>query len=113
MLSKALEKSGVYQRLAIDMVRLVGVSSGRQLVFGFMLAAGFLSLWISNTATTLIMLSMALFILTHVENPKLNLVLILGIAYASSVGGIGTQRRNTNNSQDPLLALHNNKSSLQ
>jgi len=90
MLSKALEKSGAHERLAIYMLRVVGVSSGRRLVFGFMLAAGFLSMWISNTATTLIMLPMALAILHQVDNPKLKVALILGIAYASSVGGIGT-----------------------
>ena len=90
MLSKALEKSGAHERLAVYMVKLVGVSSGRRLVLGFMLAAGFLSMWISNTATTLIMLPMALAILSHVENRKLKVALILGIAYAASVGGLGT-----------------------
>lgn len=90
MLSKALEKSNAHERLAVYMVKLVGVSSGRRLVFGFMLAAAMLSMWISNTATVLIMLPMALAILTHVDNPKLKVALILGIAYASSVGGIGT-----------------------
>jgi len=72
------------------MIRLVGVSSGRRLVLGFMLAAGFLSMWISNTATTLIMLPIALAILAHVDNPKLKVALILGIAYAASVGGMGS-----------------------
>jgi len=90
MLSKALEKSGAHERLAVYMVRLVGVSSGRRLVLGFMLAAGFLSMWISNTATTLIMLPMALAILSHVNNKRLKVALILGIAYAASVGGLGT-----------------------
>lgn len=90
MLSKSLEKSGAHERLAVYMVRLVGVTSGRRLVLGFMLAAGFLSMWISNTATTLIMLPMALAILTHVDNKKLKVALILGIAYAASVGGLGT-----------------------
>lgn len=90
MLSKALEKSGAHERLAVYMVRFVGVTSGRRLVFGFMLAAGFLSMWISNTATTLIMLPMALAILSHVDNKNLKVALILGIAYASSVGGIGS-----------------------
>lgn len=90
MLAKALEKSGAHERLAIYMLRAVGVSSGRRLVFGFMLASGFLSMWISNTATTLIMLPIALAILSDIDNPKLRLALILGIAYASSVGGIGT-----------------------
>jgi solute carrier family 13 (sodium-dependent dicarboxylate transporter), member 2/3/5 len=90
MLSKAIEKSGAHQRLAVYMVRLVGVSSGRRLVFGFMLATGLLSMWISNTATTLIMLPIALAILAHVDNKELKVALILGIAYAASVGGIGT-----------------------
>jgi len=90
MLSKALEKSGAHERLAVYMVKLVGVSSGRRLVLGFMLAAGLLSMWISNTATTLIMLPMALAILSHVDNRKLKVALILGIAYAASVGGLGT-----------------------
>lgn len=90
MLSKSLEKSGAHKRLAVYMVRLVGVSSGRRLVLGFMLAAGFLSMWISNTATTLIMLPMALAILANIDNQRLKVALILGIAYAASVGGLGT-----------------------
>ena len=90
MLSKALEKSGAHERLAVYMVRFVGVSSGRRLVFGFMLASALLSMWISNTATTLIMLPMALAIIAHVDNPKLKVALILGIAYSASLGGIGT-----------------------
>lgn len=90
MLSKAIEKSGAHERLAVYMVRMVGVSSGRRLVLGFMLATGVLSMWISNTATTLIMLPIALAILSHVKNPQLSVALILGIAYAASVGGIGT-----------------------
>jgi solute carrier family 13 (sodium-dependent dicarboxylate transporter), member 2/3/5 len=90
MLSKSLEKSGAHERLAVYMVRLVGVSSGRRLVLGFMLASGFLSMWISNTATTLIMLPMALAIISHIDNKKLKVALILGIAYAASVGGIGS-----------------------
>ncbi|MCG7529999.1 SLC13 family permease [Psychrobium sp. MM17-31] len=90
MLSKSLEKSGAHQRLAVYMLRAIGVSSGKRLVLGFMLTAGFLSMWISNTATTLIMLPMALAILANVDNPKLKIALILGIAYAASTGGIAT-----------------------
>ncbi|NQZ22658.1 MAG: SLC13/DASS family transporter [Colwellia sp.] len=90
MLSKALEKSGAHERLAVYMVRLVGVTSGRRLVLGFMLASALLSMWISNTATTLIMLPMALAILSHVDNKRLKVALILGIAYSASVGGIGS-----------------------
>jgi sodium-dependent dicarboxylate transporter 2/3/5 len=90
ILSKAIEKSGAHERLAVYMVRLVGVSSGKRLVLGFMLASGILSMWISNTATTLIMLPIALAILKHIDNRELKVALILGIAYAASVGGIGT-----------------------
>ena len=90
MLSKAIEKSGAHERLAVYMVKLVGVTSGRRMVLGFMLASAFLSMWISNTATTLIMLPIALAILKHIDNQNLKVALILGIAYAASVGGVGT-----------------------
>lgn len=90
MLSKSLEKSGVHKRLAIYMVQLVGVNNGRRVVIGFMLAAAFLSMWISNTATTLILLPIALAALQHVDDKAMDTALILGIAYAASLGGIGT-----------------------
>jgi solute carrier family 13 (sodium-dependent dicarboxylate transporter), member 2/3/5 len=90
MLSKALEKSNVHERLAIYMIRLVGLSSGKRLVFAFMLASASLSMWISNTATTLIMLPIALAILAKVNNRALSCALILGIAYSASLGGVAT-----------------------
>lgn len=89
MLSKSLEKSGAHERLALYMIRLVGLS-GRRLVFGFMFASAILSMWISNTATTLMLATMALAILARAENPRLAAPLLLGIAYASSLGGAGT-----------------------
>lgn len=91
MLSKAIEKSGAHERLAVYMLHIVGLSSATRLVLGFMVATAFLSMWISNTATTLIMLPMAIAVLSHAKNnPQLSVALILGIAYAASVGGIGT-----------------------
>jgi len=89
MLSKALEKSGVHERLALYMINLVG-KSGRRLVLGFMLAAAVLSMWISNTATTLMLTTMALPILARADDPKLGAPLLLGIAYAASFGGVAT-----------------------
>ena len=89
MLSKALEKSGAHERLALYMIKLVG-SSGRRLVIGFMLAAAILSMWISNTATTLMLATMALAILSRTDDPKLGPALLLGIAYAASFGGTAT-----------------------
>lgn len=89
MLSKALEKSRVHERLALYMIKFVG-TSGRRLVLGFMIAAGLLSMWISNTATTLMLATMALAILSQTDNPKLATPLLLGIAYAASFGGTAT-----------------------
>ena len=89
MLSKSLERSGVHERLALYMIRLVGLS-GRRLVFGFMLAAAVLSMWIANMATTLMLSTMALAILARTDNKVLAAPLLLGIAYAASLGGAGT-----------------------
>ena len=91
LLSKAMEHSGAHRRIALGMVRLVGAHSGRRLVFGFMLAAALLSMWISNAATTLMLLPVALAVLEAVpDREKLAVPLLLGMAYAASVGGIGT-----------------------
>ncbi len=90
MLSKSLEKSGVHRRLAIYMVKLVGIKNGRRVVIGFMLAAAFLSMWISNTAATLILLPIAIAALQNIDDKAMGTALILGIAYAASLGGIGT-----------------------
>ena len=90
MLSKALEKSLVHQRLAVYLLTLIGAHSGRRLLFGFMVSAALLSMWISNTATALIMMPMALAISAAANNRTLTVALVLGIAYAASVGGMGT-----------------------
>ncbi|MBB3169233.1 SLC13 family permease [Simiduia aestuariiviva] len=90
MLSKAMEKSGAHQRLAMAMVRLCGGSSYRRLVFGFMLASAFLSMWISNTATVLMLLPVALAVIERAHDKQFSIPLLLGIAYAGSIGGLGT-----------------------
>jgi solute carrier family 13 (sodium-dependent dicarboxylate transporter), member 2/3/5 len=90
MLSMGMEKSGAHRRLAMGMVRLVGGAGGRRLVFGFMLASAVLSMWISNTATTLMLLPIALAVLQESEDDALTVPLLLGMAYAASIGGIGT-----------------------
>lgn len=68
-LSKGVERCGVHRRLAIGMVRICSASGGgevrpRFLILGFMLAAAILSMWISNTATTLMLLPIALAVLS-------------------------------------------------
>lgn len=90
ILSTAMEKSGAHRRVALTMVNLFGGSSSRRLVFGFMAASALLSMWISNTATTLMLLPVALAVIDRSDDPKLATPLLLGIAYAASVGGIGT-----------------------
>jgi sodium-dependent dicarboxylate transporter 2/3/5 len=90
ILSTALARSGAHRRLALSMVRAFGGTSSRSLVFGFMVASAALSMWISNTATTLMLLPVAMAILEKAEDPHLGTPLLLGIAYAASIGGIGT-----------------------
>ena len=89
MLSMAMEKSGAHRRLALGMVSLFG-GGGRGLVFGFMAAAAMLSMWISNTATSLMLLPIAMATLENTKDERLKIALLLGIAFACNVGGIGT-----------------------
>lgn len=90
MLSRALESSGAHRRLAFALVKSVGGKSGRSLIFGFVFATGLISMWISNTATTLIMLPVAYAVIEHYKDPRLATPLVLAIAYAASIGGLGT-----------------------
>lgn len=90
MLSKALEKSNVHTRLAVYMLRIIGANSAKRLVLAFMVTAATLSMWISNTATTLMLLPIALAVLAHLKSPQMTAALLLGIAYAASLGGVGT-----------------------
>jgi len=93
MLSKAMEKSGAHRRLALYMVNLFGGDNQRRLVLGFMVASAMLSMWVSNTATTLMLLPIAYAVLDSADEDgarKLAVPLFLGIAYAASIGGLGT-----------------------
>ena len=90
VLSAAMERSGVHRRIALGLVNLVGGDSAPRLVLGFMLASGLLSMWVSNTATTLMMLPIALAVLQQAKTPGLRAALLLGIAYSASVGGMAT-----------------------
>ena len=97
-LSKAIEKCGLHRRIALRIIATMGPRP-QLLVLGFMIATAALSMWISNTATCLMILPIALAILGQVAeaNPgeeagskALGVTLMLGIAYAANVGGIGT-----------------------
>lgn len=97
MLGLAIEKWNLHRRIALNIVRLTG-TSGDRIILGFILATGALSMWLSNTATTMMMFPIALSVI-HVmkENNKgegnirnFSLTIMLAIAYASNIGGIGT-----------------------
>ncbi|PKL99012.1 MAG: sodium:dicarboxylate symporter, partial [Gammaproteobacteria bacterium HGW-Gammaproteobacteria-7] len=90
MMAAALERNGAHRRMALGMVRLVGGGSGRRLVWGFALAAGLTSMWISNTATTLMLLPVAMAVLEKYPDRRLLAPLVLAIAYSASIGGLGT-----------------------
>ena len=90
ILSTAMAKSGAHRRVALNMVNLFGGTSSRRLVFGFMAASAVLSMWISNTATTLMLLPVALAVIEKSDDDALAIPLLLGVAYAASIGGVGT-----------------------
>jgi sodium-dependent dicarboxylate transporter 2/3/5 len=89
MISTAMSDSGAHRRIALFMVNLFGGGSARGLVLGFMTASALLSMWISNTATTLMLLPVAMAVLDKADR-QLAIPLLLGIAYAASIGGLGT-----------------------
>ena len=91
-LAAAVQHSGLHRRIALHVLRLVG-SHVDHIVLGFMAATAFLSMWLSNTATTMMMLPIALAVVARLgdESPKgFSRVLMLGLAYAASIGGVAT-----------------------
>ncbi|MEW5057522.1 MAG: SLC13 family permease [Cycloclasticus sp.] len=90
ILSTAIAHCGAHRRLALNMVHWFGNDNPKRLVLGFMVASASLSMWISNTAATLMLLPVALAVIDSANNKKLALPLLLGLAYAASIGGIST-----------------------
>lgn len=90
ILSTAMARSQAHRRLAHLMLAVVGGQSPRRIVLGFMLATAVCSMWISNTATTLMMLPVAMAVLEQDPERRLEIPLLLGIAYSASIGGLGT-----------------------
>jgi len=106
MIALAMEKWHLHKRIALHIINLVGTSPKR-LVLGFMASCGFLSMWISNTAATMMMLPVGMAVVSQFANQalfngkrdqetetkvyqSLGLVLMLGLAYSASIGGVGT-----------------------
>lgn len=94
LMSTAMERSGAHRRLAVGLVRLLGRGGGaRRLVLGVMVATAVCSMWISNTATTLMLLPVMLAVIEQDEaegRRGLATPLLLGLAYGASIGGMGT-----------------------
>lgn len=97
LLAAGVRRWGLHKRLAHAAVRAFGAGP-RRLVLGFMIAVGFLSMWISNTAAVVLMLPVAVSIAAVVEEARQSeedtrrfaRALLLGLAYAASIGGVGT-----------------------
>ena len=98
VLAIAIEKWGLHKRIALNIIKLVG-SNKSNIILGFMIATAFLSMWISNTATSVMMLPVALAIIAQLrDNPKtlenenitFGKALMLSIAYSASIGGMAT-----------------------
>lgn len=98
LLAEAMKKWRLHWRIALFIIRALG-GSPRRLLLGFMLATGLLSMWISNTATVVMMLPIALSVIYRLQgvgrpedarSDPFAAALLLGIAYASSCGGLAT-----------------------
>ncbi len=101
MIAIAMQRWKLHRRIALGIILRVGTRPGA-IIFGFMLASAFLSMWVSNTATALMMLPIAMSVVnlskklpqtTAQEKRALNhfaIVLVLSIAYACNIGGMGT-----------------------
>ena len=94
LIAMAMQKWNLHRRIALHTIRIVGVSPSRT-VLGFMLATAFLSMWISNTATAMMMLPIGLAVIAsrsgnEAGDKAFAVALMLGIAYAASIGGVAT-----------------------
>jgi sodium-dependent dicarboxylate transporter 2/3/5 len=96
MIGLAIEKWNLHRRIALNIVRITG-TSGNRIVLGFILATGGISMWLSNTATTMMMFPIALSVIQVLDEKKpagrmdnFALTLMLSIAFASNFGGIAT-----------------------
>lgn len=103
MIALAMEKWNLHKRIAMNIISIIGTNPDR-IILGFMIATGFLSMWISNTATAMMMVPIGLAVIYQVSealkgdqtidttkgNFNFGKAIMLGIAYSASIGGIAT-----------------------
>lgn len=96
LIAIAMERWKLHRRIALKIISIMGASAP-SILLGFMVASAFLSMWISNTATAVMMLPIALAVISRIESDiseekasKISKALLLGIAYSCSIGGIAT-----------------------
>ena len=98
VLALALEKVNLHRRIALTIIHKTGTTPNR-VILGFMLATGFMSMWISNTASTVVMLPIALSVIQLLvqsdqeftsSEQRFSLSVMLGIAFSANAGGIAT-----------------------
>ncbi|WP_062061059.1 SLC13 family permease [Aquimarina longa] len=98
IMALALEKVNLHKRIALNIIKLTGTSPNK-IILGFMISTAFLSMWISNTASTLVMLPIGLSVIHLLINDEdgftkkdrnFALSIMLGIAFSANVGGIAT-----------------------
>jgi len=96
-IAMAMQKWNLHKRIALKVIKMVGFRP-RRIVLGIMIATAGISMWMSNTATALMMIPIAIALLTHFKEEKdsgellanLGPALALGVAYAATIGGMGT-----------------------
>lgn len=93
LLAKAVEKSNLHSRFALNMLKVFGTDP-KYIVAAFMVVTGFLSAWMSNTATTMLMLPIAAAVISIFHNKndqhRFAVCLMLSVAYSASLGGMAT-----------------------